>query len=86
MNKIKSTALDGLLLPSNIIIAPYCLQKEFQLKNYNKNMHFDVHCPDDRWFYVSKTGQMRTIIIDEPGIWTAVIEDNWPTGFLRRIR
>lgn len=42
-------------------------------------------CPNDRWFYFSKAGQMRTVY--EDGIYTSLIdEDGWPSGICKKIR
>lgn len=72
-------------LKNLIICSPKVYEQFIRYRKYNKKIEISVYVESDRWYYLNRFSEMRTVFPD--GIFQNITdEDGWPTFKLRCIR
>lgn len=67
----------------------FCAYKNYEMlkARYPKRIvNADRFCPNDEFYYFTRTKHVRRVKLEDWSIWGQIWEDGWPTMYQKRIR
>lgn len=69
------------------VVCPYSLLGLLDGRFPKRKVIADMHCRSDHFYYWTRRGVMRTVVMPEKRVYTAILDsDGWPTLQMIRIR